>query len=266
MDSADVINHLAQLNSADTYLEIGISAGTTFRQISVVGKIGVDPYPKIDRNLCSVMGIQIMTSDAFFLENKKKFDLIFLDGLHTSDQTAKDFANSVQCSNLTTIWIIDDVYPDSCASSARSLGRYRVMRAFEFLTKRNLRPVGWQGDVFRVIENFDIVNKWFTHWTVCEPGFRMQSIVTWNSQNVNRENFKDVASVARTEIATFCAMIDDKISENKPSILNTQRYLGRDAKNVGQPTSQREVPKWYNAKSFLEIVNQIAKNRLAQLS
>lgn len=266
MDSADVINHLAQLNSAGTYLEIGISAGTTFRQISVSGKTGVDPYPKIDRNLCSEMGIQIMTSDAFFLENKKKFDLIFLDGLHTADQTAKDFAHSVQCSNLTTIWIIDDVYPDSCASSARSLGRYRIVRAFEFLTKRNLRSVGWQGDVFRIIENFNILDKWFMHWTICESGFRMQTIVTWNLQNVNSENFNDVTSLVGTEIAAFRAMIDGKIRENRSSILNTQTYFGRDVKDVGQPTSHCEVPKWYLANLFHEIINEITQNRLTQLS
>ena len=37
-----------------------------------------------------------MTSDEFFKSNNEFFDLIFLDGLHTYEQTIKDIDNSIQ--------------------------------------------------------------------------------------------------------------------------------------------------------------------------
>ena len=258
LDSAFVINQIAKLNSSKSYLEIGISEGTTFVQVSVEDKTGVDPYPKIEPDVCARLNVQVLKSDDFFVRNKKTFDLIFLDGLHTADQTAKDFANSVLCSTLKTIWLIDDVFPDSCASSARSLAQYRAVRAVEFLTGRNSRPVGWQGDVFRIIANVHLVDKWFVHWTICEPGFRMQSVVVWNVQNVNAANFEEVKRSIGKELEVFKSSIQVNIDDKTPGIFGVQKYLGRNNKDIGQPTDHRAVPIWYKAKPFDEVISQVA--------
>ena len=51
------------------------------------------------------------TSDEFFKNNKEKFDLIFLDGLHTYHQTIKDINNSLRNLNSNGIIIIHDCLP-----------------------------------------------------------------------------------------------------------------------------------------------------------
>ena len=55
------------------YLEIGCDDNICFNSIPVIDKIGVDP----DRG-----GNIKDTSDNFFKNNKKFFDVIFIDGLH----------------------------------------------------------------------------------------------------------------------------------------------------------------------------------------
>ena len=42
-----------------------------------------------------------MTSDTFFKNNKDKFDVIFLDGLHTYEQTIKDINNAIKAFKIT---------------------------------------------------------------------------------------------------------------------------------------------------------------------
>jgi hypothetical protein len=49
-----------------------------------------------------------MTSDQFFVNNKKNFDMIFLDGLHTYEQTIKDIDNYLKYLNEKGVIIIHD--------------------------------------------------------------------------------------------------------------------------------------------------------------
>ena len=61
------------------YLEIGTYQNETFNTIPlpIKNKFGVDP----------ISGGNIkLSSDAFFKKNKIKFDVIFIDGLHTYEQ------------------------------------------------------------------------------------------------------------------------------------------------------------------------------------
>ena len=44
-------------------------------------------------------GTHKMTSDDFFRDNKEKFDLIFIDGLHETNQVDRDIENSLKFIN-----------------------------------------------------------------------------------------------------------------------------------------------------------------------
>ena len=73
-----------------SYLEIGCDDNICFNSIPVIDKIGVDP----DRG-----GNIKDTSDNFFKNNKKIFDVIFIDGLHIYEQCRKDVINSLKVLN-----------------------------------------------------------------------------------------------------------------------------------------------------------------------
>ena len=52
-----------------------------------------------------------MTSDEFFKKNHSYFDIIFLDGLHTYEQTIKDINNALKFLNDKGVIIVHDCLP-----------------------------------------------------------------------------------------------------------------------------------------------------------
>ena len=110
MKRYDIINYLIEKNSFKYYLEIGIDTGETFRNVNCLFKDDVDPEPKVDVKYR-------LTSDNFFANVKKiksrdhKYDLIFIDGLHHSEQVIKDVNNSLDYLNDGGFIIIHDCNP-----------------------------------------------------------------------------------------------------------------------------------------------------------
>ena len=98
----ELINLAINKTKAVDYLEIGCDKNQVFNTINVANKIGVDP---------SRGGTHRMTSDQFFSENKLKFDVIFIDGLHYYEQVLNDFNNSLKCLKENGIIIIHDMLP-----------------------------------------------------------------------------------------------------------------------------------------------------------
>tara|TARA_B110000444_G_scaffold123194_1_gene115817 strand:+ start:426 stop:1124 length:699 start_codon:yes stop_codon:yes gene_type:complete len=86
------------------YLEIGCFDDKAFNSIPLPleQKIGIDPVQG---------GTHRMTSDDFFSSNKKKFDVIFIDGLHTYEQCSKDCINAMNFLNKDGIIIFHDMMP-----------------------------------------------------------------------------------------------------------------------------------------------------------
>ena len=101
-----ICNHPRGTNLS--YLEIGTGDNQTFNSIPIINKTGVDP---------DLGGNVRLTSDDFFKfkdyisSQNKKFDLIFIDGLHTYEQVKKDFINSSKVINDGGIIILDDMIP-----------------------------------------------------------------------------------------------------------------------------------------------------------
>jgi hypothetical protein len=121
----DLIEYLIKKNNYTNYLEIGCDQNQLFSKVAVKNKIGVDP----------VSGGNIRkTSDVFFKDNKDKFDIVFIDGLHTYDQVKKDILNSVNCLNENGIILVHDCMPDSLGKQA--VPRYKMQ---------------WNGDVWKAI-------------------------------------------------------------------------------------------------------------------
>ena len=121
----DLIEYLIKKNNYTNYLEIGCDQNQLFSKFLIENKIGVDP----------VSGGNIRkTSDDFFKENVNKFDIVFIDGLHTYEQVKKDILNSVNFLNENGIILVHDCMPDSLGKQA--VPRYKMQ---------------WNGDVWKAI-------------------------------------------------------------------------------------------------------------------
>ena len=126
-----IINAIALKYKFKTYLEIGVrDTDDNFNKILVNSKDGVDPAP--------IKPIEyVMTSDEFFLKygKTKKYDLIFVDGLHTSEQVYLDIKNSVNCLNDGGFIIVHDCNPPT---------EFHARTYSEYLKSRG----EWNGDVY----------------------------------------------------------------------------------------------------------------------
>ena len=98
----EIIQKIIDKKKYKNYLEVGCDNDENFSKIVVASKIGVDP---------SKGGTLRMTSDEFFSKNNIFFDLIFLDGLHTYEQTIKDIDNSLKFLNNGGVILIHDCLP-----------------------------------------------------------------------------------------------------------------------------------------------------------
>ena len=136
------------------YLEIGVRNGENYFAMDAHRKFGVDPeyfFAKraIIRSLFKKSNwTQRMfrcTSDEFFkfharrIFKKRKLDLVFIDGMHTYEQSLQDGINSLKFLNPEGIIVFHDCNPWS-KESARPLVPFG--------------KVSWNGDVWKTIYHY----------------------------------------------------------------------------------------------------------------
>ena len=108
------------------------SINELFEKIKIDYKIGVDPYSG---------GNFRGTSNFFFSQNNRKFDCIFIDGLHEYDQVCNDLENSLNCLKENGIILLHDTLPANIHQQA--VPRYKII---------------WNGDVWKSIVRYRIKN------------------------------------------------------------------------------------------------------------
>jgi predicted O-methyltransferase YrrM len=107
------------------YVEIGVDQGISLAQaLPQTLCIGIDPEPKIDRDLPKAQ-IHPLTSDEFFA----RYDLsellggsvvlAFIDGLHLFEQVLTDFINLEAHSTPNTVVLLHDCIPLDEATASR---------------------------------------------------------------------------------------------------------------------------------------------------
>ncbi len=97
-----LVNLLLSEKDDPAYLEIGCASNNLFDSVHALNKVGVDP---------AAGGTIRETSDKFFDTNKRNFDVVFIDGLHTYEQVRRDVVNSLQCLNDGGWIAIHDMLP-----------------------------------------------------------------------------------------------------------------------------------------------------------
>lgn len=162
MNRTDIINYLIKTYNYSTYLEIGLDdPNNNYNLINCKNKECVDPFFTEDHRNGYDVQLSIekmkeiekiltykMTSDNFFKQNKKTYDIIFIDGLHLKEQVNKDIINSLKILNKNGKIVVHDCLPNS--EGAQIVPR---------------KQIEWNGDVWKAIPdlrnhhiNFKTVN------------------------------------------------------------------------------------------------------------
>ena len=103
----EIINKLFSVYGFKSYLEVGVqNPESNFNKINAILKESVDP------NLNFKYSYNI-TSDDFFdnYVGDKKYDVIFIDGLHTEEQSYKDAKNAIRHLNNGGFIVMHDCNP-----------------------------------------------------------------------------------------------------------------------------------------------------------
>jgi Glycosyltransferase 61 len=144
------INQIARHVGARSYLEIGVFRGKTFNALDFERKVAVDPKFQFDVADYQREGVEFhhLHSDQYFIRHglSQTFDIIFLDGLHTFQQTLRDFCNSLACAHDRTVWLIDDVLPVDVFSAWPN-----QTEAVAFRKRAGGDGWAWHGDVYKVV-------------------------------------------------------------------------------------------------------------------
>jgi len=101
----DVINHIARIVEARTYLEIGVSSGESMRHVDIDTKVGVDPEPQLEGVRSCDIFMPKNSDDAFAKMDPSSdfFDIVFIDGFHHADQAYRDIMNAVLVSGIVVV-------------------------------------------------------------------------------------------------------------------------------------------------------------------
>ena len=139
----DIINFLIKKFNLKSYLEIGVqNKDNCFNKIECDFKVCVDPDPISEATF-------IAPSDEYFYSKTKlgftqdheKFDLIFIDGLHHTDQVDRDIENSLKFLSKKGFIVIHDCNPTN-----------NLMQHVPRVSKV------WTGDVWKSIVKFRLKN------------------------------------------------------------------------------------------------------------
>lgn len=156
----ELINFLIKKYNFKDYLEIGYQQGINYNNINIKNKTSVDPSPLINitrNDVDTIDGIYVerknslylTTSDLFFQKFTYKYDIIFIDGLHTYDQVKRDFENSIKSLNPNGIIVLHDMNPEDVNVNGYIISGEERSKSFN-------EGGQWNGDCFKLA--IDIYN------------------------------------------------------------------------------------------------------------
>jgi hypothetical protein len=202
--SPERIKWLSGINCGSTYLEVGVSQGVTFNAHELDHfdlKVAVDPCFKFDFKACQSEKVHFYeaTSDQFFsslMPDKFLADIIYLDGLHTFQQTFRDFCSSLACKHSKTIWLIDDIKPLSVAQAEPDFNyAVRLKKAID-------ESIGWwMGDVYKVVI---AIHDYFPSFSYAIlPGQTWQAVVWQEPRKSFTPYFNNFEQIERLRYQDF---------------------------------------------------------------
>lgn len=218
------INALIDVIGAKSYLEIGVHKGKTFRHIRAAKRVAVDPLFVFDiegfRNENTLFFS--CTSDEFFQKHATAvgpFDFIYLDGLHTFEQTFRDLISSLSLCHRRSLILIDDTMPINIASADKFTNVHALKRILSIPEK------DWMGDVFKVtVAAHDFMPLW-DYATF--PGHG-QTLLAYSPREAFKPEYNELSAISRMSFADFLLLKDRgffKIAETPEKVVEWIRSL-----------------------------------------
>src|SRR5579862_1959310 len=131
LSRADVVNYAIRACQFRSYLEIGVQAGVTFNAVECENKVAVDPVFGIDPRALRGKPFA-MTSDAYFdAHPDARFEIVFIDGLHTLNQSLRDFMRCMLRIPRHGLILLDDCFPSDYLAACESLERCTQIKETE---------------------------------------------------------------------------------------------------------------------------------------
>ena len=222
MIRTEVIQKILDKKKASTYLEIGVDSGDNFFPIKVREKIAVDPnftFSKWQKtkwylkNPCNRDAKYYrLVSDNFFADvgNSYQPDIVFIDGLHTYQQSLKDVNNSLGILNKNGVIIIHDCNPPHEAAAFPA-------NCFDQAASSNLPGWAgvWCGDVWKTLCHLRSTRKDLRIFVLdCDFGLGI----------ITKGKADDFLDLSEQDIAE---MTYEKFSQNREQILNlkSEKFL-----------------------------------------
>ena len=202
MERWQVNQRLLDLSPSPAYLEIGVCLGETFHAVTAARKVAIDPHFQFDVAAAQADPANAdatylpITSDDYFTGpagQDDRFDLIFLDGLHTFDQTLRDLLHAIERLNEGGVIVIDDVLPSSYGASLRELddsAKFRRMTAGPHSSR------AWMGDVYRLVFFIRDYLASYSYATVAE---NHGQLVMWRQTRAHEVAPLDVERISQLE-------------------------------------------------------------------
>lgn len=194
--SARRINALAAALGARRYLEIGVNEGATFRAVRCPERSGVDPQFLFDPASLADRNTRLyaMPSDRFFarLPFERRFDIVFIDGLHRFEQAYRDLMNALLHAHDRTVFLIDDTLPSDVYSALPD--QQAALAARRAAGGSNL---DWHGDVYKVVAAIHDLHPGLDYRTIRDGPDNPQTLV-WRSKAGGRQpRFPGFEAIAR---------------------------------------------------------------------
>jgi hypothetical protein len=198
----DLLNALLRQFPAPRYLEIGVHKAETFRFINSAERVAVDPMFMFDTEAAD-FGEPRPTyfpcaSDQYFEQHvdvTRPFDVVFIDGLHTFEQTFRDFTNALNCTSASAFIVLDDIGPSDFVEAAPMELYHKIQPVYAPTT------TGWMGDVFKMMF---MIETFFPSVQAFIPAEAPNQLVTWKrarARSVETAMKKTVMDIATVQFA-----------------------------------------------------------------
>ncbi len=231
------VNQLGRLVDFRSYLEIGVATGATFFEVDVDRKVGVDPRYRFDVTAQTDprATFHTLTSNDYFTGPGfgESFDMMFVDGLHTFEQTLTDFHATLQMSHARSIILVDDTVPNDVFSAVPN-----QKIAFKYRAKTGNKSLVWHGDVYKLIVYIQDFLPMLSYMTFMSGG-NPQTVV-W------REPRQDVQPVCGnlekvSRLDYFWLMENFAVMNGAPEPEVMARVKAWADRPVARPTSPRKT-------------------------